>query len=156
MLPTVIASAAAMPVTSARCVPPVAGSDTPGGIVGVEETVVVVVVGVLAWQIVALIVLVSRVTEALRASNRPVTVAPVVAAMDVNANTVPTNTEFVPSVAELVTCQNTLHGLPPLMICTVLFDAVMSVLAVWNTKTAFGSPCASSVSVPVSPSVAPL
>ena len=70
--------------------------------------------------------------------------------------TVPTNVVVVPSVAELPTCQNTLQGSPPLMRLTVLAGAVMRVLAAWNTNTAFGSPWASSVSVPVRPSAPPV
>ena len=42
MLPTMIASAAAMPEASARCGPQVAGRVTPGGIVGGGAAVVVV------------------------------------------------------------------------------------------------------------------
>ena len=34
---------------------------------------------------------------------------------------------------------------------TVLTDAVVSVLPTWKMNTAFGSPCASRVTVPVSP-----
>ena len=64
----------------------------------------------------------------------------------------PTKTEPVPSVAELPTCQKTLHGWAPLMRFTWLADAVISVEAAWKMKTALGSPWASSVSAPVSSS----
>ena len=49
----------------------------------------------------------SKLTWPLRASSRPLMVAPVFALIDVSAKTDPTNTEPLPSVAELVTCQNT-------------------------------------------------
>jgi hypothetical protein len=42
-------------------------------------------------------------------------VAPVVAVIDAMAIIVPTKTELVPSVAELPTCQNTLHACAPLV-----------------------------------------
>ena len=58
----------------------------------------------------------------------------------------------VPSVAELPTFQNTLQACAPLTSLTRLADAVISVEPAWKTKAAFGSPWASSVSVPVSPS----
>ena len=73
------------------------------------------------------IVLVSRLTWPLRASTRPATVVPVCTVAEVNAMTLPTKVVLVPSVAELPTCQNTLHGCAPLMRATVLFDAVISV-----------------------------
>src|ERR1035437_1198651 len=55
-------------------------------------------------------VLVSIVTAPFLASNRPETVAPVVAVIQVSANTVPNRFEVVPSVAELPICQKTLHA----------------------------------------------
>ena len=55
-------------------------------------------------------------------------------------------------MAELPTFQNTLHGCAPLTSRTWLADAVISVEPAWKTKRASGSPWASSVSVPVSPS----
>jgi len=54
-------------------------------------------------------VLLSSVTAPFLASNRPSTVAPVVAAIDVRARMFPLNVELVPSVAELPTCQKTLQ-----------------------------------------------
>ena len=69
----------------------------------------------------------SRVTAPFSASRRPFTFAPVSAEMDVRAMTVPTSVEFVPSVAELPTCQKTMHACAPLIRITRLFDAVMSV-----------------------------
>ena len=58
----------------------------------------------------------------------------------------------VPSVAELPTCQYTLQACAPLIRFTLLADAVVSVEPAWKTKTVLGSPWASSVSAPVSPS----
>jgi hypothetical protein len=67
-----------------------------------------------------------RVTSPLRASARPLSVTPVCIVMEVRAMIVPTKVEPDPSVAELVTCQKTLHALAPLMSFTALFEAVMS------------------------------
>src|SRR5437867_13392587 len=59
----------------------------------------------------------SRVTAAVRANSRPSTVTPVVTVMEAKARMFPLNTEPVPKVAELPTCQNTLAALaPPLKI----------------------------------------
>ena len=68
----------------------------------------------------------------------PFTVAPVFSVMDVRARIDPWKLVVVPSVAELPTCQKTLHGEAPLMSFTWLADAVMSVDAAWKTKTAAG------------------
>ena len=54
---------------------------------------------------------VSSVTAAVRANTRPSTVAPVVTVMEANARMLPLNTEPVPRVAELPTCQKTLEAL---------------------------------------------
>ena len=112
-------------------------------LVGVAVAVAVgvaVLVGATAAQAGTVTTLESNVTAPLRANSRPVIEAPVVALTEVNASTVPTNTEFVPSVAELPTCQNTLHAVAPPISATLLVEPVMSVLAAWNTKTALGLP----------------
>lgn len=88
---------------------------------------VVVDVGGGVPQLGRVMVLVSRVTAPLRANTRPFTVVPVCTEIEVNAIMVPTKVVLVPRVAELPTCQNTLHGEAPLMRATVLFDAVISV-----------------------------
>ncbi|MCU1595991.1 MAG: hypothetical protein JWO12_3383 [Frankiales bacterium] len=93
--------------------------------------------------------MVSRVTAPLRASRRPLTDKPVLAVTEVRASTVPRKVLLVPNVAELPTCQKTEHALAPFTSTTWLADAVMRVLALWKTKTAFGSPMASRVRVPV-------
>jgi hypothetical protein len=64
------------------------------------------------------------VTLPLRASALPWTVTVLSSVMDCRARIVPTKEEADPSVAELVTCQNTLQGLAPLMRLTELVDAV--------------------------------
>ena len=66
-----------------------------------------------------------RVTSPFLASARPLSVTPLFVVMDVRARMVPTKVEPDPSVAELVTCQKTLQGWPPLMKATELDDAVM-------------------------------
>jgi hypothetical protein len=73
------------------------------------------------------IVFVSRVTDPLRASIRPIEVAPVCRVMDVNARMVPRKLVAVPIVAELPICQNTLQDLAPLVSSTRLLDAVVRV-----------------------------
>jgi hypothetical protein len=78
----------------------------------------------------------SNVIAPLRARRRPAAEVPVSAVTEVRARMVPTKTEFVPSVAELPTCQNTLHAWAPLISATRLPEAVMSVLAAWKMKTA--------------------
>jgi hypothetical protein len=118
----------------------------PGVVVEVVAPVVVVVV--VPQELV--MVLVSMVTAPFRASSRPSTTAPVVAEIEVRARMVPTKVEFVPRVAELPTCQNTLQGETPTS-TTLLALAVVSVLAIWKIKTSSASPW--SVSVPVIPNV---
>jgi hypothetical protein len=73
----------------------------------------------------------------------------VFAVIDVRARMVPTKVEPTPRVAELPTCQKTLHAWAPLMSTTLLLGEVMSVKPAWKMKTALGSPWASSVSGPV-------
>ena len=55
----------------------------------------------------------SNVTEAFRANTRPSTTASVWTWMEVNARMFPAKLEFVPSVAELPTCHQTLHADAP-------------------------------------------
>jgi hypothetical protein len=71
---------------------------------------VAVGVGVEVTQVGLVMVLSSRVTAPFLASARPSMVAPVVTEIDVRARMLPTKVEFVPSVAELPTCQKTLHA----------------------------------------------
>jgi hypothetical protein len=53
------------------------------------------------------------------------------------AITLPANFVPVPSVAELPTCQNTLHTRPPLITTTEEPTAVVSVLPIWNSAAWF-------------------
>jgi hypothetical protein len=125
----------------------------PGPVVVVApppESVVVVVDA--AGHDALVMVLVSSVVAPLRANVLPSIVAPVVTVIDVKARTVPVNTEFVPSVAELPTCQKTLQGDAPPMRLTRLAEAVVSVEPAWKIKTALPAPWASRVRVPVNPS----
>lgn len=76
-----------------------------------SPVLLVSVVDVLALaQVGLVIVFLSRVTAALRANALPCRVALVLSPIDVRAIIVPMKLELVPSVAELVTCQNTLQA----------------------------------------------
>jgi hypothetical protein len=78
--------------------------------VGVVEVGVGVGVGDEVAQAGAVIVSSSRVTAPLRASARPAMVSPVSTEIEVRARMLPLKAEFVPRVAELPTCQNTLQA----------------------------------------------
>ena len=117
------------------------------GVIEVVEVGVCVGGGVVA-QVGEVIVSSSRVTAPLRASARPAMVSPVFTEIDVRARMLPAKAEFVPRVAELPTCQNTLQAWAPLVRMTLLAESVTSVDGAWKMKTAFGSPPASSVSDP--------
>jgi hypothetical protein len=96
-----------------------------------------------------------KVTLPFRASAAPCIVTALAIVMDVRARIVPMKAEPDPRVAELVTCQKTLHELAPLMSFTELPDAVMRSDGAWMIQTEFGSFWPSSVSVPVRSSVKP-
>src|SRR3989454_1798077 len=96
----------------------------------------------------SVMILVSRVTAPVRANSRPSTAAPVVTVMEANARMFPLNTEPVPSVAELPTCQKTLAALAPPLRITWRAEVVVRVDAIWKMKTALASPWASSVRSP--------
>jgi hypothetical protein len=123
--------------------------------VGVGVGVVGVGVGVGGGvaQVGAVIVSVSRLTCPLRASTRPATVSPVVTEIDVSARTVPMKEEWVPRVAELPTCQNTLQAWAPLIRRMLLAESVVRLEGAWKMKTAFGSPPPFRVSLPWTSSV---
>jgi len=91
---------------------------------------------------------VSKVTAPFRASALPSRFTPVVTVIDVRAIIVPLNTEFVPRVAELPTCQKTLQALAPLARTTWLPLPVVSVDEIWKMNTALGLPWASRVRSP--------
>ena len=79
-------------------------------VVVVAGTVVLVVGGGAAAHAALVKVSLSSETWPLRASARPWTTTPVVTEIDVNAKIVPLNDDVVPRVAELPTCQKTLHA----------------------------------------------
>src|SRR5438445_7057867 len=72
----------------------------------------------------------SRLTAAVRANSRPSTVAPVVTVMEAKAKMFPLNTEPVPRVAELPTCQKTLAALAPPLRMTWRAEVVVRVDAI--------------------------
>jgi hypothetical protein len=74
--------------------------------------------------------------------------SPVVTVIDCKARMLPWKMECVPSVAELLTCQNTLQAEAPLVRKTWLAESVMRVEPTWKMKTAFASPCAFKISAP--------
>ena len=106
-------------------------------------------------QVGRVIVSLIRVTSPFRASARPLNVTALFMVMDVRAMIVPAKLEPDPSVAELVTCQKTLHGCPPLIKATALEEAVTRSDVAWKIHTEFGSFWPSSVSVPVRSRVTP-
>jgi hypothetical protein len=110
-----------------------------GVMVGVGVVVIGGVVGVVTHAGVVT-TLVSSETWPLRARARPSTRALVSIVIDVRARMVPLKLEAVPSVAELPTCQNTLHACAPLVRMTLLEDAVIRVDATWKINTEAGLP----------------
>src|SRR5437867_1257994 len=90
----------------------------------------------------------SSVTAPVRANSRPSTAAPLVTVMEANARMLPLNTEPVPRVAELPTCQKTLAALAPPLRITWRAEVVVRVDAIWKMNTALASPWASSVRSP--------
>jgi len=117
-----------------------ADPDAEGDAVGVGA-------GAAVEQVAVVMVSLIKVTSPVLASARPFSVTPLAIVMDVEAMIVPANVEPDPRVAELVICQKTLQGWPPLMNTTE--PATMRSDVPWNTQTEFGSPPPSSVSVPV-------
>ncbi len=99
-------------------------------------------------QVQPLIVLWSNVTEPVCASARPVTVAPVVIVIEVEASMFPKNVVFVPRVAELPTCQYMLQALAWFFRSTLPVTVVRVEDGIWKIQIASGFPCASSVRVP--------
>ncbi len=121
-------------------------------VVVVVVSSVVVVVGGATSQVGDTNVSSMSVTAPSRASARPWTVTALPMVMEVSAKMLPRKTEPPPSVAELPTCQNTLHSWAPLISDTVLPVAVVSDESVWKMNTVVGSPAPSSTSGPVRPS----
>ena len=69
----------------------------------------------------------------MRASVLPPREAPVFIVMLVSARMLPAIALVVPMVAELPTCHHTPHAVAPFSRTTAEADAVVSVLAIWNT-----------------------
>ena len=105
------------------------------------------------WSTVAMMALASAVAIAPVVAAPPVSkeLDPVVMVTLLDARTLPRKFDPVPIVAELPICQKMLQLWPPLIIRTCDAEAVVSALPNWKMKTALGSPCASSVKVPVNP-----
>jgi hypothetical protein len=95
-----------------------------------------------------LIILASRVIAALAAKTFPILIAPVVKVTLVEAKIFPKNSVFVPRVAELPTCQKTLHAEP--RETTIELLAVVRVLDILKTNNGFDSPKLFNTKVPVS------
>jgi hypothetical protein len=110
-------------VTAAAAVVVVTGTDVVVFVVVAAAALVVVVAEQLGVEMVS----VSSVTAPFSARTRPSIVTPVVTVMLWAAKMVPTKLEAVPSVAELPTCQKTLHACAPFVSTTRLADAVVSV-----------------------------
>jgi hypothetical protein len=92
------------------------------------------------------------VTAPLLARSLPSTAVPSSVLIDAEANIFPLKWLVDTSVAEEPTFQKTLQELPtPFVKTTLLPDAVVKVLPIWNMKTALASPPALSVNVPVNP-----
>ena len=94
--------------------------------------------------------LVSIATVPVCARTLPDTLALVSNVILASAKIFPANAVVVPRVAEVPTCQNTLHSLPPLITRTEEPLAVVSAVPIWKIKSAFGLLCALRVSIPVS------
>ena len=93
-------------------------------------------------------VLPAIVTAPLLAKALPSSVAPVLKVMDCIARTVPLNTDVVPKVTELPTCQKILDARAPPVRITLRPDVVVSEDAIFIMKTAFEIPFASKVRSP--------
>jgi hypothetical protein len=123
----------------------------PGVVVEVVVAPAVVVVVVASSQVGTVTVLSSIVTAPPIAKTRPLTIAPVLSVIDVVARIDPAKWVVVPKVAELPTCQNTLHACAPFSSVMVLDDAVVRVEPAWKMNTEFRFPPPLRVRVPVRP-----
>ena len=119
-------------------------------VVVVMAVVVEVGVGEEAKQVGTVMVLESSVTAPLRANTLPRSVAPVSSVAEASAMIVPTKLLVVPRVAELPTCQKTLHACAPFSSTTLLPEAEIKVEPAWKIKTASASPPPFRVTDPVS------
>ena len=96
-------------------------------------------------------VLLIKVAEPFRAKALPAMLAALFKLMLVSARIFPTNVVVVSRVAELPTCQNTLHFVAPPVTTTDEPGPVVSVLPILKTQTAEGPPLRVSGVVPVNP-----
>jgi hypothetical protein len=112
----------------------------------VEEDVVLVVV---AHAVCALMKSSSKVIAAVRANSPPSFVTPVLIVIEARATIFPANTVPTSRVAELPTCQNTLHAWAPLAKDTTATVEVMSVDPIWKTQALLGSPLPLRIKTPV-------
>src|SRR5579863_2938842 len=115
----------------------------------VVDVELVVVVPVESEHVGTLTVLASIVTAPVMAWTRPFTTAPVSSVIEVVARMDPAKLVVVPRVAELPTCQNTLHACAPFSSTTDADVAVVSVEAAWKMKTESVFPAPFRVTVPV-------
>ena len=105
--------------------------------------------GTTALQTWFVIVLLSKVTAPVIARSCPLMIALLFAVIDWSAYILPENSEFIPKVAELPTCQNVLHAFVFSVYTTLLSVAVTRVDSIWKMNSASSSPLESSVKVPV-------
>lgn len=105
---------------------------------------------VAAAQVGTVTVFVSRVTSPVLANNLPSTTALVPRVILVDARIVPWKLDPVPSVAELPTCQKTLHAWAPFSKMISLAEADVSPEPAWKINTAFELPAPFRVKGPFS------
>lgn len=103
-----------------------------------------------AAQVGTVTVLVSKVTSPVLASNLPSTTALVPRVILVDARIVPWKLDPLPSVAELPTCQKTLHACAPFSKIISLAEADVSPEPAWKINTAFAFPAPFRVKGPLS------
>ena len=82
----------------------------------------------------------ANVTAALLANARPSKDAPVPSEIDCAAIIVPLKTEFVPRVAEVPTCQNTLEAFAPPARITLIPAPTLRAVPIWNIQTSVALP----------------
>jgi hypothetical protein len=102
-----------------------------------------------AGHVSTLTVLSSRVTVAPNAKTPPLDTASVLSVTEAAARIFPWNTLPVPKVAELPTCQNTLHANPPPVSRTLDPDAVVREDPIWKYHASLAEPVPTRVKVPV-------
>jgi hypothetical protein len=102
-----------------------------------------------AGHISTLTMLSSRVTVAPNAKTPPLDTASVVSVTEAAARIFPWNKLPVPKVAELPTCQNTLHANPSPVSRTLDPDAVVREDPIWKYHASLAEPVPARVKVPV-------